>query len=342
MPEKGSFQPARLDVDPTILDSNLMFVSNPEADQFNSLFPSLGESSSAPLASLLPEADHPSTTVTPKPGLCIKTKNNAGTKFFINLCKLAEIPPPPPMEESELTKMIATEDYTSLWRVPMSLGAPRKEKDKSGVECLAAEVAVNTAWFDGTMVDSLVFTSFVVTVAMEGLADKYGEEARMDRQNWTVLKNKKFMGETCPVHRIQVRPAAGIEQVEGMGQGGNLVQEMQVGEQTKGKVQEVLGKNIKTVNSKTVRVSTEVEPKYQIVRQPQTDPVQLVATVWLPGVRQAREVTLDIGGDRVVLVCTKQQYMLDIFLPYTLDSDSTTATFHKEEQVLTVTIPLVE
>merc|ERR1719184_169222 len=108
----------------------------------------------------------------------------------------------------------------------MSLGAPRKEKDKSGVECSVAEVAVNTAWFDGTMVDSMVFTSFVVTVAMEGLADKYGEEARLDRQSWIVLKNKKFLGESCPPHRIQMRASAGIQQVD-LRMGGNKVQEMQ-------------------------------------------------------------------------------------------------------------------
>lgn len=339
MPEISSFQPARLDVDPTILDNNLMFVSNPEAEQLNSLFPSLGPSTPSPLSSLMPEDDFPSSTVIPKPGLCIKTKNNAGFKFFINLCKLAEIPPPPPMEEAELTRMIETEDYTSLWRVPMSLGAPRKEKDKSGTECSVAEVAVNTAWFDGTMVDSLVFTSFVVTVAMEGLADKYGEEARLDRQSWTILKNKKFLGDSCPPHRIQMRPGAGIQQV-GEKQGA-MVQELKEGEQMKGKVEKVVKKAETRVTKKTV-LSTEVEPKFRIVKNPLTTPVELVATIWLPGVKGAREVTLDIGGDRVVLVCTKQHYMLDIFLPFTLNGDATTATFQKEEQVLTVTIPVVE
>jgi len=244
------------------------------------------------------------------------------------------------MEEAELTKMIANEDYSNLWRVPMSLGAPRKEKDKSGVECLVAEVAVNSAWFEATMVDSLVFTSFVVTVAMEGLGDKYGEEARLDRQSWTILKNKKFLGEKCPAHRIQVRPAAGIQQVEG-GMGGKMVQELKAGEQIKGKVKEVPNRQSKSGSTTTVKV-TEIEPKYQIIRKPQTDPVQLMATIWLPGVRAAKEVTLDIGEDRVVLVCTKQQYMLDIFLPHTMDSENTSATFQKDEQVLTVTIPLLE
>ena len=52
------------------------------------------------------------------------------------------------MEENELERMIADEDYSNLWRVPMSLGEPRKEKDKSGGECWAAEVAINSKWFE--------------------------------------------------------------------------------------------------------------------------------------------------------------------------------------------------
>ena len=52
------------------------------------------------------------------------------------------------MEEQELERMIAEEDYSNLWRVPMSLGEPRKEQDKSGGECWAAEVAINTNWFE--------------------------------------------------------------------------------------------------------------------------------------------------------------------------------------------------
>jgi hypothetical protein len=42
----------------------------------------------------------------------------------------------------------------------------RTEKDKSGAECLAAEVAVNWNWFHQTMEPSIIFTSFVITVAI--------------------------------------------------------------------------------------------------------------------------------------------------------------------------------
>ena len=132
--QKMSFQPAKLDVDPTILDSNLMVVDQPN-DPFSSLFPSPPRQKKGleTLQTLLPGAQYDTTMVVPKPGMCVKTKNAAGTKFFINLCKLSEIPAPPPIEESELSRIISSEDYTSPWRVPMSLGTPRKEKDKSGI-----------------------------------------------------------------------------------------------------------------------------------------------------------------------------------------------------------------
>ena len=43
------------------------------------------------LDSLLPAPEYPSLTVVPKPGLCVKTKNDKGIKFFINICKLSEV-----------------------------------------------------------------------------------------------------------------------------------------------------------------------------------------------------------------------------------------------------------
>jgi len=338
MAEKSSFQPAKLDVDPSILDSNLMIVSNLEAEQLNSLFPSV-VSKEKHLSSLLPEDDFPSTTAIPKPGLCVKTKDIDGTKFFINLCKLTEIPPPPPIEESELTRMIETEDYTNLWRVPMSLGAPRKEKDKSGNTCTVAEVAINTSWFDGTMSDSMVFISFVVTVAMEGLADKYGNDARLDRQNWTILKNKKFLGESCPPHRIQQRPTSGIEQLEGKEPSGSMIKELKSGESG---LEHSLKRDEKCVRTKEKKIlSTDREPEFKIIKRPIINPTELEATIWLPGVKSSKEITLDVGGDRIVMTCTKQQYLLDIFLPFSLDNDNCYASYQSKEQVLSVGIPLL-
>ena len=52
------------------------------------------------------------------------------------------------------------------------------------------------------MVNSIAFTTFVINVAMEGLCEKYGDEVNLDRQNWIILKNKKYLG-TLQRHQIQ-------------------------------------------------------------------------------------------------------------------------------------------
>ena len=153
---------------------------------------------------LTSEADAPSVSVVPQPGICVKTKNVSGNNFYINLCKLSEIPTPPPIEETELTRLMEGED-TDLWRVPMSIGRPRREADMSGGQCWAAEVAVNSAWFD-KMVSSDLFIRFVVmnAIVREGLCDKFGWNARLGWDKWTVMKNKKFMGDPakCPALKV--------------------------------------------------------------------------------------------------------------------------------------------
>ncbi len=53
-------------------------------------------------------------------------------------------------------------------------------------------------------------------------------------------------------------------------------------------------------------------------------------------VRSVRELTLDVGEDRVVLEARKVGYLLDIFLPFNVDNNSCSAQFHRDEQVLTV------
>ena len=59
--------------------------------------------------------------------------------------------------------------------------------------------------YEETMVNSIAFTTFVINVAMEGLCEKYGDEANLDRQNWVILKNKKYLGNLQRHHIQQVR-----------------------------------------------------------------------------------------------------------------------------------------
>lgn len=314
----GKFQPARLDVDPSILDNQLNIVGG-NADEENDIFKSMTNTSQPKIETLLPEEEYPSLVVYPKPGLCLKTKNAKGTKFFVNLCRLNEIPAPTPISEQELERVIADEDYTTLWRVPMSIGEPRTVKDKAGGESLAADVAVNSTWFTETMEPSEIFTTFVFTVAMEGLGDKHPDQARLDREGWVILKNKKYMGADTPPHRIQKRASSGISQVQS--------------------AQPSKAQNKPQKAIEEVKVSN-LTPQFKIEKDSILDPSELTASVHLPGVRNFKDLNLEIGGDRLLLESPKTRHLLDVFLPFPLDPQCATAAFNPENNVLRVSIPI--
>ena len=195
---------------------------------------------------------------------------------------------------------------------------------------------MNSVWFDKTMVHSDLMTSFVLTIAMEGLCDKYGEDARCDRNNWTALKNKKYMGDhdKCPPHNIQLRQASGIEHIEESKDSLKLEPEKKTA--AKKSIIEVLPEKSAASNK-----PIEIEPRYKIIKEPNTDPVQLNCKIMLPGVSSVKDIALDVGEDRIVVKCSKTKHLLDIFLPHNLDNVNTSATFIIDEHTLNVTIPLV-
>ena len=247
------------------------------------------------------------------------TKTFSGQKFFINVCKIQAIPPAKPISEDNLQSIIAEENYTSDYRIPMSLGSPRTEKDKSGNDCLVSDVAVNAVWYDETMKDSLTFTTFLIHLAMEGLCEKYGGKlCNLDRQNWSILRNKRYMGK-LQRHTIQQR--ASTSKIEEMSDSvpAKIEPSLIRGEAKKSIVKEI--------------------PSVVLVKEPpeETVPAQrLKATIKLPKEVSKDGITLEMGEDRLVL--NSDNYSLDIFLPFLVQPLSSQAEFNTSCRKLTLTV----
>lgn len=96
---------------------------------------------------------------------------------------------------------ILNSDDPSNYRVPMSIGEGRTELDKSGAPVSVYDIAINPKFFEKIEKDEL-FSTFFLTVAFEGLQDKYQIEINM--QSFVILKNRKSIG-TLQSHRIQIR-----------------------------------------------------------------------------------------------------------------------------------------
>ena len=125
----GFFQPQTLEVDEHIFDKNLRIVEDILGDANENPF--LKQDKVLESNPLLPEPVLPTITIIPDPGLCVKTKNVQGTKVFINVCKIEAIPPAKPITEEALQAIILSDDYNANYKIPMSLGAPRKVRKES-------------------------------------------------------------------------------------------------------------------------------------------------------------------------------------------------------------------
>ncbi|RLV61903.1 hypothetical protein DV515_00019897 [Chloebia gouldiae] len=93
----------------------------------------------------------------------------------------------------------------------MSLGEPHAELDRGGRGCTAYSVVVNSAFFRTLQADPL-YLEFFLTVAMEGLLEKYGLE--LELTGWRVLRNRKFLG-SISAQKIRARPRPHIQELPG-------------------------------------------------------------------------------------------------------------------------------
>lgn len=141
-------------------------------------------------------------TVEPTAEFCIKTKNETGEKVFLNICTADHIPSPKDITDNELIELIESED-PSRFRVPLSLGEPHVEVDKSGKGCTAYDIVISSSFCEKIKSNNM-FMGFFMSVIMEGMDNKY--EVKLSRE-WITLKNKKCMGTIQTQHiRSESKP----------------------------------------------------------------------------------------------------------------------------------------
>ncbi|XP_008197333.1 PIH1 domain-containing protein 1 [Tribolium castaneum] len=298
-----------LDVDPTIVENNLRFATDANEEEFNKIFNPPGE-------------QFPSKLVKPFPGFCIKTHEiGSDTKFFVNICHTDAIPAPKDISENELKDILNSDDAPNF-RVPMSIGEIRNDKDKKGEDAKACDVAIHPTFFK-KVEQSQLFKSFFVTIVFEGLKDKYGIICKDEK---IILQNRKAFG-NLQVHRVQQR-----EIDEKMRSAKSPIEEL------RGNNEAPRGKPlIETISSNEMKCR---EPEYRLFRR-KAKPNCLIGEFKFPDIISAKELTLDIGEDRIVIESTSKHYLLDVFVPLVIRQASCTSTFSKATKVLTVTMPLV-
>lgn len=314
--------------------SNFLDVPEDSEDSYESLFLQADEEFRQFVKTLSNDAGASklkSKPIKPAPGFCVKTKDtSSGSKLFINVCHTPELPEPQDISDEELMHILGSDDPTT-YRVPLSLGLPHEEVDKSGVPCTAYDVIINETFFRKISSNEL-FKTFLITVALDGVEEKY--KAHPERENYVVLKNKLYMG-TMPDHSIQDRKGPLIAELP-TAQKQPTSSSSSGGEGDGDKSVSISGGDDGSALS--CRGSAKVDlTRHTLPGQRDT----LVARFSLPAVESGSSLALDMADDHVRLTSREPKYTFDFYLPFSIDEDATVAEFNTRHQVLTVTVPIV-
>ncbi|KAJ3286713.1 PIH1 domain-containing protein 1 [Rhizoclosmatium sp. JEL0117] len=275
--------------------------------------------------------------IKPKPGLVIKshlakTKEDwkEGMKVFINLCHSPDIPPPPTMDYEEVARAMLENDNVSF-KVPLSLSAPRMDKDKAGKLCLVFDAACNTTPYEHC-IKNASFHAFMVTLCCEWIESKH--EITLSRDiSFPKLKSK---GEIS-VHTIRKQaksiitemPKSGVSAVSGGGQSGPV------------ETQSSLPATAKTT---PVSNSNAVIPHHEVFAEPPTGaPEFLVARISLPQLTTIKNcITLDVESKKIILSPvgkTAEVYkLLEVDLEHSVVIEEVGAQFDLSTRTLTITL----
>ncbi|CAG9840560.1 unnamed protein product [Diabrotica balteata] len=298
-----------LDVDSSIVEQNLRIRKNSEEDE---------------LHKLLEHKSYPSKLIKPTPGFCIKTREvDEKSKIFINICQTDSIPPPKDITATELQEILES-DEPGDYRVPMSIGEIRTESDKKGENAKVCDVAINPSFYK-KVVEITTFKNFFLAIVFHGIQDKYNIQCVEEK---IILKNKKCFG-TLQMHRIQDRE---IQQKMAEANENETPIFPNVGDQNLPK------KNLIETLSSTENVVRE--PVYRMYKKKDGQNC-LYGEFKLPDVISIKELTLDVGEDRILLESKTRGYLLDVFIPYIVKQKTCSADFNKSTKILTVTMPLV-
>ena len=97
---------------------------------------------------------------------------------------------------------ILKSDEPSSYRIPMTVGNCREEKDKQDRDCKVYDIAVHPEFYDQTN-HSSVFKDFLIMLVFESIENKF--DVALDRECCVILQNRKCVGK-LPKHEIVQRP----------------------------------------------------------------------------------------------------------------------------------------
>lgn len=300
-----------LEIDDTILRQNLLLSENKHESEIDEILKQGFESKPK------------SIIIHPSPGVCIKTKTDAGEKVFLNVCTTNKIPPPEDISEETLISLLDQE--TPAYSIPMSIGEERLEPDKGGTLCMTHDVAINKNYFEKCQTQNYLWL-FTMTVIIEGVSHKFAKS--LDSKTCIILKNRKVMGTIQP-QRIDDREAR------------------QVLPQSKKPLIQEISNTLSTDRSVTLaqlqnNCQKPATNNYVILKESlEGIAKRLIGLFLIPKGVSSQDLNVLVDVDRVIVTTTNEnKFAYDICMPYTINLNETESFFDKDLRILRLNMPI--
>lgn len=300
-----------LDIDDTILRQNLLLSENKHESEIDEILKQGFE------------AKPKSIIIHPSPGVCIKTKTDAGEKVFLNICTTNKIPPPEDISEETLISLLDQE--TPAYSIPMSIGEERLEPDKGGTLCMTHDVAINKNYFEKCQTQNYLWL-FTMTVIIEGVSHKFAKS--LDSKTCIILKNRKVMGTIQP-QRIDDREARQI-----------------LPQSKKPLIQEISN----TLNTDRSVALTQLQNNCQkpatnnyVILKESLEGIakRLIGLFLIPKGVSSQDLNVLLDVDRIIVTTTNEnKFAYDICMPYTINLNETESFFDKDLRILRLNMPI--
>lgn len=264
----------------------------------------------------------------------MKTRDEDKNKIFINVCTSDAIPSPEDISDEELISILESEE-PSDFKVPMSIGQPHDEKDKSGDSCVAYDIVISPQFFS-KMTNNPLFNNFFMIATLEGIEEKY--TLKLDKNGWTVLKNKKYHG-TVPEQAVRTTLPL-VQELSGVRHWKTKDVPNPISEESCSSSSSSQPLIVEVSTKKAEKVSPEkVSPKYTLEKVGSINDMKLQAKIELPDMISGLGIEVNVGEDRIVVETHKN--ILDAFVPFHLDNSIADAHFVTSSKMLIIRVPIL-
>ena len=273
--------------------------------------------------------------VTPLPGFVAKTRSatNQGNKVFINVCQSEHVDKPAPVSNGENVEEVQM-------RIPMSLGPPREDLDKSGEVCTVYDVVFHPEAVDGALKEA-EFRSFVMQLTLYQIQQKYKDELSEDMTFPKVRGNYKGIAPLPQFMRKKGTPPPpppGSAEAEAAAVAAKEGEDTATGGNPKPLVEEMAPPAVESLPAP----SYSVEPRQlnatdTATASPDARPDGLSLKAHLPLVTDASTIEVGVHAE-VIEIVVPSMYALTVQLPQVVKQPPLSVRFETGRRILSIVL----